>query len=81
MDPSYLKDLLWRGREVEFDYGSNRYTLKLINYRSSTEYSFGKKWGNKITSKYLDTLLYSRDYGASLYEMLKNTSSSNFYVY
>ena len=43
MDPSYLKDLLWRGREVEFDYGANRYTIKLVDYRSSTEYAFGRK--------------------------------------
>ena len=52
MDPSYLKDLLWRGREVEFDYGAHRYTVKLVDYRSTSEYAFGRKWGDKVTSDF-----------------------------
>lgn len=81
MDPSYLKDLLWRGREVEFEYGAHRYTVKLVDYRSTTEYAFGRKWGDKITSDYFDDILYRRDYGASLSDMLKEVSSSSVYVY
>jgi hypothetical protein len=81
MDPSYLKSLLWRGREVEFDYGANRYTIKLVDYRSTAEYAFGKKWGNKITSEYFDGILYRNDYGTSLNQMLKELGSGSFYVY
>ena len=81
MDPSYLKDLLRRGREVEFDYGAHRYVLKHIDYRSTEEYAFGRKWGEKVTSDYFDDILYRRYYGASLSEMLKEISSSSIYVY
>ncbi len=81
MNTGYLKDLLWTGHEVEFEYEANRYTVKLINYRSTTEYAFGKKWGNKITSDYFDDILYRRDYGVSLNEMLNEISSSDVYVY
>jgi hypothetical protein len=81
MDPSYLKDLLCRGREVEFDYGSQRYTVKLVDFRSTTEYAFGKKWGDKITSDIFDGILYRRDYGRSLYEMIREINSSQVYIY
>jgi len=81
MNASYLKDLLWTGHEVEFDYETHRYTIKLINYRSTTEYAFGRKWGDKITSDYFDGILYRRDYGVSLYDMLNEISSSDVYVY
>ena len=81
MDPSYLKNLLWSGREVEFDYKANRYTVKLVDYRSSTEYAFGRKWGNKITSDIFDDILYTRDYGTSLHDMLREISSSQIYIY
>lgn len=70
MSPSYLKDLLWNGREVELEYGFNRYVVKKIDYRATTEYSFGPKWGNKITTEYFDLLLNRHDFGASLSEML-----------
>ncbi|MCQ2570822.1 MAG: hypothetical protein MJ154_01040 [Candidatus Saccharibacteria bacterium] len=81
MDPSYLKDLLWRGREVEFEYGAYRYTVKLVDYRSTSEYAFGRKEGTKFTSDFFDDILYCRDYGVSLYQMLKEISSSSVYVY
>ena len=82
MDPSYLKDLLWRGREVEFVFQSQRYTVKQVQYRATTEYAFGKKWGSKITSNYFDGILYSRELnGYSLSDMLSQVSSSQVYVY
>lgn len=71
MDSSYLKDLLWRGREVQFYYGAKKYIVKLVNYRSTTEYAFGPEFGNKITSDYFDDIWYRRDYGANLGEMLR----------
>ena len=73
MNPSYLKDLLLLGREVEFEYGMNRYVVKKIDFHSTTEFSFGPKTGSKITSEYFDLLLYRRDFGSSLYEMLEET--------
>lgn len=79
MDSSYLKDLLWQGREVEFDYGMNTYVVKLIDYRSTTEFSFGPKWGKKITSYFFDDIFYRREYGASLCEMLRDASSIRSY--
>jgi len=71
MDSSKLKDLLWHGCEVEFEYGSKSYVVKMIDYRSTTEYSFGPKWSNKITTEYFDLLLNRHDFGPSLSEILK----------
>ena len=82
MDPSYLKDLLWRGREVEFDYGMTRYVVKRVEYYTKSEYTFGRTWGNdRISSDYFDGILHRHDYGASLSEMLREVSSSNIYIH
>lgn len=81
MNESYLKDLLWRGREIEFDYNCKRYTVKLVNYHSTSEYTFGPKWGNKISSSYFEGIWTRRDYGYTLQEMLQRCSSGNVYIY
>lgn len=81
MSPSYLKDLLMRGREVEFDFGASRYSLKRVMYRSTTEFAFGRKWGDKVTSSYFDELYYRRIDGYSLSEMLQSVSSNQIYIY
>jgi len=72
MDPSYLKDLLMRGREVQFDFGANRYVMSRVLYSSTTEFSFGRKWGEKITTSYFDEFFYCRRIdGYSPSEMLQ----------
>ena len=82
MDQSYLKDLLWRGREVEFDYGTSRYVITKTDRRLRTEYSFGRKWGGTmITSDYFDGILYRREFGTSLYDMLREIDGSRVTIY
>ena len=81
MSPSYLKDLLLGGREIEFDFGTKRYVLKRVIYRSTTEFAFGQKWGEKITSSYFDDLYYRRIDGYSLSEMMNSVSGNQIYIY
>ena len=81
MSPSYLKDLLQRGREVRFDYYAKRYVVKLVYYYSTSEYAFGLEWGTKITSSSFDDILYRHDYGFSLWDMIRNLDSSRFDIY
>jgi hypothetical protein len=79
MSESTLRDLLWSGRQVEFEFGLDTYQVKLVNYAYSTEYAFGKKFGSKITSPYFDEIYLRRHYGYSLSEMLQKVSSSKIY--
>ncbi|MBR5670199.1 hypothetical protein IKX12_03965 [Candidatus Saccharibacteria bacterium] len=81
MSESYLKDLLWRGRQVEFDHGMKRYVVKLVDYAFKSEYAFGEKYGRKTTSDYFEGILYLRDYGYSLSELLRCVDSSRIYIY
>ncbi|MBR3322480.1 hypothetical protein IKG13_00210 [Candidatus Saccharibacteria bacterium] len=81
MDLGYLKDLLSRGREVEFVFASRHYTVKRVLFASTTEYAFGQKWGDKVTSSYFDELFYRRIDGYSLSEMLQRVSSNQIYIY
>lgn len=81
MSESYLKDLLWRGRQVEFDYGMRRWAVKLVDYAFKSEYAFGDKYGKKTTSDSFEDILYSRDYGYTLAEILRNVDSSRIYIY
>ena len=82
MDPSYLKDLLWRGREVEFDYGTSSYSVKLVDLHSTTEFIFCKKWSNStLTSDYFEGILYNRGFGVTLDDILKEVSGSSIRVY
>ncbi len=81
MDLGYLKDLLSRGREVEFEFASRRYTIKRVLFSSTTEYAFGEKWGDKYTSSYFDEIYYRRINGYSLSEMLRTVGSSQIYIY
>ena len=77
MSPSYLKDLLMRGKEVQFDFGANRYVLKGHLYSSTTEFAFGRKYGEKVSSSYFDEFFYYRRVdGYSPSEMLQGVSSS-----
>ena len=80
MDPSYLKDLLCRGREVEFEYYAKRYVVSRVEYPSMYEYAFGPKWGTKYTSKYFEDILYRNYFGDTLSTMLGRLDRSRFYV-
>jgi len=79
MSEGTLRQLLWNGRQIEFEFNMERYQVKLVNYAFSTEYAFGKKWGTKITSPYFDEIYFTRHYGYSLSEMLQKVSSSQIY--
>ena len=79
MSEKTLRDLLWSGRQIEFEFGQDRYQVGLVKYAFSTEYAFGKKFGTKITSPYFDEIYLRRHYGYSLSEMLQKVPSSQIY--
>ncbi|MBP5633652.1 hypothetical protein J6X13_01820 [Candidatus Saccharibacteria bacterium] len=79
MSEGTLRQLLWSGRQIEFEFNMERYQVKLVNYAFSTEYAFGKKYGMKVTSAYFDDIFYRRHYSYSLAEMLQKVPSGQIY--
>ena len=79
MSPSDLKNWLLRGHEVEFDFYSVRYTVKLVDCHSTFEYLFGQKFGSKTSVDNFDVMLCNRDYGTTLYDMLKEAKCVSIY--
>ena len=75
MSESNLRYYLWSGREVQFSYNSDQYVIKKIGFRSTDEYSFGKKWGAKYTFYSINEMLFCSYFGTSLSTMLSNASS------
>ena len=79
MSEGTLRQLLWSGRQIEFEFNLEKYQVQLVNYAFSTEYAFGKKYGTKVTSACFDDIYLRRHYSYSLAEMLQKVPSSQIY--
>lgn len=81
MSESSLKDLLYRGRRVEIDHDMKRYVVNMVTSSFKTEFAFGDAYGHRTTSDYFEGILYLRDYGYSLSELLRCVDSSRIHIY
>jgi hypothetical protein len=81
MSESSLKDLLYRGRRVEIDHDMKRYVVNMVTSSLQTEFAFGDAYGHRTTSDYFEGILYLRDYGYSLSELLHCVDSSRIHIY